>query len=152
MKNQESQSSISPSSKPSELLRKRCQNSHETRQSHLICSQLSVEQSFPEGIIKRYEGTSLMIGWKSARSTYPCISVLLLLQSSWQENNIQPCAFHNHIANVLSNHSISKINTAALKKNSIRKFALNYFCLSVQLFLAYLWEDNISNLMSVGTF
>ena len=54
----------------------------------LICSQLSVEQSFPEGIIKPYEGTSLMIGWKSARSTYPCISVLLLLQSSWQENNI----------------------------------------------------------------
>ena len=28
----------------------------------LICSQLSVEQSFPEGIIKPYEGTSLMIG------------------------------------------------------------------------------------------
>ena len=54
--------SVSPSSKPNESLQKRCQNSLETRQSHLICSQLSVEQSFPEGIIKPYEGTSLMIG------------------------------------------------------------------------------------------
>ena len=52
----------------------------------------------------------------------------------------------------MSNHSISKINTAALKKSRIREFALKYFCLPVQLFLAYLWEDNISTLMSGGTF
>ena len=50
------------SSKPNEFLLKRCQNLHESRQSYLICSLLSLEQSFLEAIIKPYEGTSLIIG------------------------------------------------------------------------------------------